>query len=79
VMAEDTCDDRKIDFYYQILTVKYDGGNMLWGEFFWQSIGLIIKIDGIINVVKYKNILSEHFLMHKETCLDLGFFNKTMI
>lgn len=44
-MAEGMYDDQKIDFSYQILTVKYGGGNiMLWRESFLGKASLLLKL-----------------------------------
>lgn len=51
------------DSRYQVPTVKYGGGSiMLWGAFSWKGIGPIIKIEGTMNAVMYRNILAENIL-----------------
>lgn len=63
----------RYDSRYQIPTVKHGGGNiMLWGAFSWQGVGPIVKIEGTMTAVMYKDILSEHMLFYARQVMPRG-------
>src|SRR5215469_7285447 len=76
---------RKVGYRYHtnhlIPTVKHSGGGvMVWSCFSWEGLGPLIIVDGIMNGVKYRTMLSEVKEIMEELYGDLRtiFFNKIM-
>jgi len=54
-----------------ILTVKHGGGGvMVWGCFTWDSLGPLVRVDGVIDSWKYIDILNTHLLPFMEKLED---------
>ena len=50
---------------YTIGTVKFGGGNiMVWGCFSWAGIGPLYRVNGIMDQLQYREILSNQMLPH---------------
>ena len=50
---------------YAIGTVKFGGGNiMVWGCFSWAGIGPLYRVNGIMDQLQYREILSNQMLPH---------------
>ena len=55
--------NRRNDVRYQVPTIKHGGGSvMVWGCFSNKGVGPLVRIDGIIDQLVYREILKNHML-----------------
>jgi len=57
----------KYDVNCVVPTVKHGGGGvMVWGCFTWDSLGPLVRVEGIINSQRYIDILNAHLIPFME-------------
>jgi transposase len=56
---------------YQFPTVKHGGGNvMVWGCFSRNKIGPLHRIQGVMDQIKYKEIIKDHMIPHAKASMQ---------
>lgn len=65
--------NERYKFRYQIPTIKHGGGSlMLWGCFSSSGVGPLVKVEGIMDQVQYRNILQTHMLPFGKSKMPRG-------
>lgn len=63
------------DVRYQVPTVKHGGGHvMVWGCFSRHGIGPLVKVDGVMDRFKYRDILNNSMLDHARATFEHEWF-----